>query len=165
MNMLECLRMKFYLRFKRLFMRSNPICASRILREPDEVLIVLPTREDSLESVVKSVRRWIDDHKRTLVVSNFHSSDANVIYCDSTVPFGKEFYRLKDLLNPHSIDLLIDLNEKPQDRSRMIALVSSAELRVASFSDLPFFNCHIKIGGDPLIRGTELLRVLKDYLA
>jgi len=165
MNILEWVRMKLYLSLKKPFVRSRPVCASQILRKPEEVLIVLPTREDVLEFVVKSVRKWIDAHRRTLVVSNFHSSDANVIYCDSTIPFSREFYRLKDLLNPHSIDLLIDLNEKPQDRSRMIALVSDAKLRVASFSDLPFFNCQIKVGGEALIRGTELLRILTDYLA
>lgn len=164
MNAPEWIRVKLYIGFKRAFMRSRPVCVSQILREPEEILIVLPTREEELEPVIKSVRKWMDDRNRTLVVSNFHSSDGNVICCDNTIPFTKEFYRLKDLINLHSIDLLIDLNERPQDRSRMISLLSKAKLRVASFKDPPFFNCQIRIGEEAPTRSTELLRILEQYI-
>lgn len=164
MSASEWIRTKLYIRFKRTFIRSRPVCASQILMEPEGILIVLPTREKELATVVKWVKRWIGRNKKTLVVTNFHSSNGGTIYCDKIVPFGKEFYRLKDALSLHNIDLLIDLSEEPQDRSRMICILSKAKLKVASFPDPPFFNCQIRIATESLVHTTEVLRILEEYL-
>lgn len=161
----EWISTKLYIGFKRIFIRNKPVCASQILRRPESILIVLPIQEEELAAIISWVKRWMASNRKTLVVTNFQSSNGNTMCCDKLVPFSEEFYRFKDSLTLHHINLLIDLNEKAQDRSRMISLVSRAKLRVASFSDSPFFNCQIKIKEDLPIRSTELLRILEGYLA
>ncbi|KPJ49951.1 hypothetical protein AMJ40_04370 [candidate division TA06 bacterium DG_26] len=162
MSVLNWLRTKLYVGFKKLIMRNRPVCASQILTSPEGVLIVLPTRDEELGSVARHVRGWTSGGRRTLVISSFHSASGTTICCDSLLPFGKEFYSLKDSLHPHPIDLLVDLNERTSDRSRMIAVLSGAPLRVACFDDPPFFNCQVRIEKSTPGRGTELLRTLED---
>jgi len=108
----------------------------------------------------------MEGHSRTLLVSNFRLSDKNIIYCDKLTPFTEETRSLRDSLNRYKVELLVDLNRKPQDRSRMISLLSGAKLRVASFSDPPFFNCHIKMEDEEesSFRALEVLRILDGYL-
>lgn len=164
MSVFGWMRAKSYIGFKRMSLRRRTICASQLLKEPENILIVLPMREEELESVVREVKEWVQGHRKTLLISNFSSSDRSIICCDKLAPFSEEVQSLRDSLKRHKIDLLIDLNQKPQDRSRMISLVSGAKLRVASFSDPPFFNCHIRIGGQSSFRALEILRILEEYL-
>lgn len=164
MNALGWISTKLYIGFKRVFTRSKPVCASKILRKPQGILIVLPTRKENLRVLINWVKRW--KRGKILMVSSppsFIGGVRGAIYCGKVLPFGKEFYRLRDSVALHSVNLLIDLNEKPQDRSRMISLLSKAELRVASFSDPPFFNCQIKVGKRSPNGGVELLRILEGY--
>jgi len=165
MRALGWISTKLYIGFKRIFTRPKPVCASKILRKPQGVLIVLQTRDENSGASINWVKRW--KRRKILMVSGSTYSIGGVrgaIYCGKVVPFSKEFYRLRDSLASHSINLLIDLNEKPQDRSRMISVLSKAELRVASFSDPPFFNCQIKVGKGSPNGGAELLRILERYL-
>ena len=164
MSVFGWMRAKSYIGLKRVSIRRRTICASQLLREPEKILIVLPMRQEELESVVREVKRWMQNYRRTLLISNFSSSDRNIIYCDKLAPFSEEVQSLRESLKPHKIDLLIDLNRKPQDRSRMISLISGAKLRVASFSDPPFFNCHIRIREESPFRTLEVLRILETYL-
>ena len=163
--MLGWMRRKLFILFRRLSFGSEPICVSKLLQDPQGVLIVLPRREEEFGKVTRWVRRWMGQREGVLVVSSFFCANRSTICCDELIPSDDDFRKLKGVLDRRSIDMLIDLSDRPQDRSRMISLLSGARLRVASFSDPPFFNCQIRTEGTETAQSIGLLKVLEECFA
>ncbi len=150
---------------RRLSFEREPICASKLLQDPKGILIVLPRREEEFGKVTRWVRRWMGQREGTLVISSFFCANRSTICCDELIPSGDDFRRLKGALERQAIEMLVDLSDRPQDRSRMISLLSGAKLRVASFSDPPFFNCQIRVEETESPQSMGLLRVIEGCLA